>query len=73
LNSKGFKKDKIIRNLIISNSIGQLFIYGTSPNLKDGRECEVINSHVGSINCLKVNHDSSILVSAGSDGIIIVY
>ena len=73
LNSKGFKKDKIIRNLIISNSRGQLFIYGNSPNMKDGRECEVINAHVGSINCLKIHHDSSILVSAGSDGVIIVY
>lgn len=41
--------------------------------MKDGRECEVINAHVGSINCLKIHHDSSILVSAGSDGVIIVY
>lgn len=41
--------------------------------MKDGRECEVINAHIGSINCLKIHHDSSILVSAGSDGVIIVY
>lgn len=32
-----------------------------------------MNTHFGSIMSLKRNHDSSILISAGKDGVIFVY
>lgn len=52
---------------------GRLVIYGLQPNLKKGREIDVINTHFGAVTSLKRSHDSSILISAGKDGVIFVY
>lgn len=66
-------KKKEIQNVVLSLSNGRLGIYGVPPNLRAGRECEIVNTHHGNIKSLKISHDSTILVSAGQDGTLFVY
>ena len=72
-NMEDYELNKRARNLVVSSDDGRLFIYGTPPFLKKGRECEVMNSHIGSINCIKRSYDFKILVSVGDDGTVFVY
>ena len=64
---------KRARNLIITTDDGKMFVYGTPPNLKHGRECDVMNSHVGAINCIQKSFDNKIVATCGQDGTIFVY
>lgn len=66
-------KKNEIANLVVAMNNGRLILYGLNPNLCANREIEVINTHFGSIRSLKRNHDSSIMISAGRDGVIFVY
>ena len=62
-----------MKNIVLASDIGRLHVYGLPPYLEEGKECEVVNAHMGAISSLQLHHDSSILVSAGKDGSIIVY
>ena len=66
-------KKNEIRNLVFVKNNGRLSLYGLQPNMKEGREIEVMNTHHGAATTLKKNHDSSILISGGVDGSIFIY
>ena len=64
---------KRARNLCMSLDNGRLYLYGMQPNLKIGREVDVLNTHHGAINILKKSVDNQIVVSGGVDGTIFIY
>ena len=43
------------------------------PNLKYGREVDMLNAHMGSIRVMKASYDNQILVTAGKDGSIFIF
>jgi len=59
--------------LVLASDDGKLFIYGTPPNLKIGRECEVMNSHVGAITGIQKSYDNKIVATCGVDSTIFIY
>lgn len=59
--------------MVLVKNNGRICLFGLPPNLKAGREVEVMNTHHGAAKTLKKNHDSSILISGGVDGSIFVY
>ena len=58
---------------MIATDDGKLFVYGTPPNLKFGRECDVMNTHIGPITNIKRTFDNKIVATSGADGMIFVY
>jgi len=64
---------KRAHNLVISTDDGKLLIYGVPPFLKMEKECEVMPSHIGKINCIKRSFDHKILVTCGEDSTIFIY
>jgi WD40 repeat protein len=61
------------RNLIIAGSNGRIWIYGMSKFLKKKRECDMLNGHQGGVTIMRKSYDSSVVITAGSDGAIFVY
>ena len=61
------------RNVVMSTDDGRLQIYGAPPNLKSGKELDVINSHIGAVTGINKSGDNKILVTSGADGTIFIY
>ena len=57
----------------MSTDDGKLMVFGTPPNLKMGRECDVLHSHIGAIKQLQKTIDNRILITSGDDGTLFVY
>ena len=52
---------------------GRLYTYGLYPYLREKYEINVMNTHHGRINMLRLSHDNKIMVSCGKDGTVFVY
>lgn len=73
LGEKQGKIPPVMKNFVLASDIGRLHVFGLPPYLEEGKECEVLNAHHGAVTSLALHHDSSILVSVGVDGTVMVY
>lgn len=78
------KKIQPLKNLLMATDSGRIFVYGLPEKDKEDEkkeknylrhklECDIFNTHYGAITCMKVHYDSSLVVTGGKDGSIIVY
>lgn len=68
-----YEMSKRARNVCVTLDNGRIYMYGMQPNLKLGRETDVMNTHQGQINKILKTHDNQIVITGGEDGTIFIY